>query len=172
MGVTLAPLDRDHLRELVTACLVDLGPDADPLAELALRAQHSAWAVEHGEEGHRTVLLDGRPVGRVWTVPEGAATRVVDLLVDPGVRSSGVGGVVVALLLAQGRPLVTSVPAEDVRVQRFWLRAGFSLAPADEELLEQGLVELRHPGLRPPPSPPPRPRDERARVTSVRSWTR
>jgi hypothetical protein len=74
------------------------------------RAQREEYAARFGESGHKVVLLDGLPAGRIWVARDAEEIRLVDIAFLPEKRGAGgAGTTLIRGLMAEaeeaGKPL-------------------------------------------------------------------
>lgn len=73
----------------------------EELIDLQLRAQRREWQARFPGSTDEVILLDGRPVGRIWVAWEPDACVLVDMALLPEHRRSGIGGLIVGEVLAE-----------------------------------------------------------------------
>ena len=107
-----------------------------PLPELAGlqdQAQRAAYTEAWGPQGEHIVVVDGRPVGRVWWADDPVSRCIVDVAILSSEQRSGLGTRVVALLIAGagGRAVRMSVARADHRWHARMLDLGFEETASD-----------------------------------------
>src|SRR5947207_961527 len=73
----------------------------EELIDLQLRAQRREWQARFPGSTDEVILLDGRPVGRIWVAWEPDTCVLVDMALLPEHRRSGIGGRIVGDVLAE-----------------------------------------------------------------------
>lgn len=68
------------------------------LLRLQFQAQISSYTQQFPNSCHHVVLLDSKPVGRLWVAPGDRAFLLVDIAIHPSVQSKGLGTVLVQRL--------------------------------------------------------------------------
>jgi GNAT superfamily N-acetyltransferase len=134
-----APADELFLRELYATTRPELGGWDDEASEsfvgLQLRAQQRAWEERFPDSSHELILLDGRPVGRVWVAWSKLECRIVDLALLPEHRRSGIGARVVGEILGEadrrGVPTRVTVERTNGPSLAFCERFGFAAVTED-----------------------------------------
>lgn len=103
--------------------------------EAFLRQQFEAQDRHYRQHYHHTrfdlILRDGEPVGRLYVARWAAEIRIVDIALLPTARGHGLGGALIARLLAEaaaaGLPVTIHVERENPAL-RLYARLGFRLA--------------------------------------------
>jgi GNAT superfamily N-acetyltransferase len=94
------------------------------------------------------VLLDSKPVGRLWVAPAGDAFILVDIAIHPSVQSKGLGTVLVERLQQEAQnaklPIRSMVDRFNPGSLRFHRKLGFGIVRED---LLQYYMEWRPPSL-------------------------
>jgi ribosomal protein S18 acetylase RimI-like enzyme len=132
--------DLAFLRELYLTTRPDLsGWDdeaRDTLVDLQLRARQREWEAAYPGSTDEVLMVDGVPVGRVWTAFVPGACVVVDLALLPEHRRRGLGtqvlGEVVAEADQRGVPVRVTVERTNVPVRALNARLGFVETGGDE----------------------------------------
>ena len=103
--------------------------------DLQFRAQQAGWEAMFPDSEHDLILLDGRPVGRVWVAWSPEECRVVDVALLPGHRRRGVGrhvyGEIIAEADRRGLPVRSTVDRTNGPSIAFHRRLGFDLVAED-----------------------------------------
>jgi GNAT superfamily N-acetyltransferase len=90
-----APGDEPFLRELLASARPDLAGwderEREVFLEIQIRAQRLEWGARFPGSTDQILLLDRRPVGRVWVAWAADACVVVDLELLPEFRRKGLG---------------------------------------------------------------------------------
>ena len=131
----VSPADDAFLFELYASTRPDIASLrlGDTQREVLLRgqwlAQRHGYLARYPHGEHQLVLLEGRPVGRLWVAREPGELRLVDISLLPAHRGAGVGtGLLRALqqeATVAGKPLRLSV-ARDNPARRLYARLGFT----------------------------------------------
>jgi GNAT superfamily N-acetyltransferase len=146
--------DEAFLRALYATTRSDLADWDDEAREgfvdLQLRAQRREWEATYPGSTEEVLLLDGRPVGRLWVAWLPGACVLVDMILRPEHRRSGLGTRVVGEVLAEadrrGVPACVTVERTNAPSLAFCSRLGFAETGGDEVY-----VTLERP-VRPPPA--------------------
>jgi ribosomal protein S18 acetylase RimI-like enzyme len=131
----VSPADDAFLFELYVSTRPDIAALGlgDAQRDVLLRgqwlAQRHGYLARYPHGEHQLVLLDGRPVGRLWVAREPAELRLVDISLLPAHRGAGVGTELLRALQQEatvaGKPLRLSV-ARDNPARRLYVRLGFT----------------------------------------------
>ena len=109
------------------------------LLDLQFRAQRQAWEAKFLGAEHELILVEGRPVGRIWLAWSPEDCRVVDVALLPEYRRRGVGTQVYSEILAEadrrGIPVRTTVDPANGPSMAFHLRCGFEVVAEDDAWL-------------------------------------
>lgn len=132
--------DEPFLRELYGTTRPELAtwePAARAtLLDLQLRAQRSEWEARFPGSTDELILGDGRPVGRIWVAWEADACVLVDMILLPELRRSGIGTSIVGGILAEaerrGVPVRVTVERTNAASLAFCERLGFEQRSSDE----------------------------------------
>ena len=115
--VLLTPTQREHL------------------LRMQFRAQLSSYTQQFPNSCYHVVLLDSKPVGRLWVAPADNAFRLVDIGIHPSVQSKGLGSVLVQRLQLEARsaklPIRSTVDRVNAGSLRFHQRLGFVIVQED-----------------------------------------
>ncbi len=130
---TAADTDEPFLRDLYASTRTEVAdwPDEPREAFLAhqFEAQRTGWSTTFPDSRHDVLLLDGRPIGRIWLDWSASECLIVDLALLPEHRRQGIGTQVVAELLAEtdgaGVPTRAHVERMNTPSLAFWTRLGF-----------------------------------------------
>ena len=108
----------------------------EELIRMQFRASMSAYSATFPNSCYHLVLLDGKPVGRLWVAQGDDEFTLVDIAVHPSVQSKGIGTVLVQRLqqeAAKARlPIRCSVFRFNPGSLRFHQRLGFSIVREDQ----------------------------------------
>lgn len=137
------PQDEIFLYELYSAVRgpeFELAPisatDKEQLIRMQFRAQLSSYTQMFPNSCYHIVLLDGKPIGRLWVAQSDDEFQLVDIAVHPSVQSKGVGTALVQRLqqeAARARlPIRSSVFKFNAGSVRFHKRLGFQIVREDE----------------------------------------
>ena len=135
----VGPADAAFLRELyaTTRPEVDSWDEAERnvFLEIQFQAQELGWVDRFPDSHHELILLDGRPVGRLWVAWSAKECRLVDMTLLPAHRRSGIGTRVVGDVLAEaeraGVPARLTVERTNVASLAFCERLGFRVLAED-----------------------------------------
>ncbi|MGO9776268.1 MAG: N-acetyltransferase family protein [Terracidiphilus sp.] len=137
------PQDEIFLYELYSAvrapefALAPVTPtQREQLIRMQFRGQMSAYTQMYPNSCYHIVLLDGKPVGRLWVAPGEAEFHLVDIAVHPRLQSKGIGTVLIQRLqqeAAKARlPIRSCVFKFNPGSLRFHQRLGFAIVREDE----------------------------------------
>ena len=137
------PQDEIFLYELYSAirgpefALAPITPtQREHLIRMQFRGQMSAYAQHYPNSCYHIVLLDSKPVGRLWVAQSDSEFHLVDIGVHPSVQSKGIGSALVQRLqheAARARlPISSCVSKFNPGSLRFHKRLGFSIVREDE----------------------------------------
>ena len=132
--------DEGLLRELYATTRPDLAGWDDAAREafvrLQLRGQRLEWEAAYPGSIDEVLLLDGRPVGRLWVAWLADACVLVDMILLPEHRRAGLGTGVVSEILAEagrrGVPARLTVERSNAASLAFCSRLGFAETGGDE----------------------------------------
>lgn len=106
------------------------------LIRMQFNGQMSAYTQKYPNSCYHIVLLDGKPVGRLWVAPGQREFHLVDIAVHPSLQKKGIGTVLVQRLqqeATQARlPITSSIFRFNAGSMRFHKRLGFSIVREDE----------------------------------------
>lgn len=106
------------------------------LIRLQFQGQTAAYTEMFPNSCYHIVLLDGKPVGRLWWAQQDGAFHLVDIAMHPSVQKKGLGTVLVQRLqqeAAKARlPIRSSVFRFNPGSLRFHRRLGFTIVREDE----------------------------------------
>jgi GNAT superfamily N-acetyltransferase len=106
------------------------------LMRMQFRGQMSAYTQTYPNSCYHIVLLDSKPVGRLWVAPGEREFHFVDIALHPGMQSKGIGTVLIQRLqqeAATGRlPISSCVSKFNPGSLRFHKRLGFHIVREDE----------------------------------------
>ena len=137
------PQDEIFLYELYSAvrgpefALAPVTPtQREHLIRMQFHGQISAYTQMYPNSCYHIVLLDGKPVGRLWVAPGESEFHLVDIAVHPSLQSKGIGTVLVQRLqqeAAKARlPIRSCVFKFNPGSLRFHKRLGFAIVREDE----------------------------------------
>jgi GNAT superfamily N-acetyltransferase len=132
--------DEAFLRELYATTRPDLAGWDDAarkaFVDLQLRAQRREWEATYPGSADEVLLVDGRPVGRLWVAWPPDACVLVDMILLPEHRRRGLGTRVVAEVIAEadrrGVPAQVTVERTNAPSLAFCSRLGFAETGGDE----------------------------------------
>jgi ribosomal protein S18 acetylase RimI-like enzyme len=108
----------------------------EDLLRMQFRAQISTYTQLYPNSCYHIVLLDGKPIGRLWVAPGTDEFYLVDIAVHPKLQSKGIGTVLVQRLqeeAAKARlPIRSCVFKFNPASLRFHKRLGFAIVREDE----------------------------------------
>lgn len=118
----------------------DLAPipasQKEVLIRMQFQAQLSAYTETYPNSCYHVVLLDSKPVGRLWVAPGDGELKLVDIAIHPKLQSKGIGTVLVQRLqqeAAKARlPIRSCVFRFNPGSLRFHLRLGFGVVREDQ----------------------------------------
>jgi GNAT superfamily N-acetyltransferase len=137
------PQDEIFLYELYVAIrgpLFALAPitptQREHLLRMQFRAQLSSYTQQFPNSCYHLVLLDSKPVGRLWVAPAGDAFLLVDIAIHPNVQSKGLGTALVERLQQEAQnaklPIRSTVDRFNPGSLRFHQRLGFQIVREDQ----------------------------------------
>src|SRR5258708_16827353 len=101
------------------------------LLRMQFQAQLSSYTQQFPNSCYHLVLLDGKPVGRLWVAPSDGAFHLVDIAIHPDVQSKGLGAVLIQRLQQEAQqaklPIRSTVDRFNPGSLPFNHRLGFSL---------------------------------------------
>jgi len=108
----------------------------EELIRMQFRAQMSAYTSAYPNSCYHVVLLDGKPVGRLWVAPGLDEFHLVDIAVHPSLQRKGIGTVLIQRLqleAAKARlPIRCCVFRFNPGSLRFHQRLGFTIVREDQ----------------------------------------
>jgi RimJ/RimL family protein N-acetyltransferase len=115
--------------------------EVEQLIGFQFESQRRTYAAAAGEDGHRIVLFEGAPVGRLWLAEDDDSIRLVDIVLVPGAQGRGIGTEVIGRVLADASRRSRSVRLSVSRCNegglRLYERLGFRIvasAQLDHEM--------------------------------------
>ena len=137
------PVDEIFLYDLYSAvrgpefALVPITPaQREELIRMQFRAQMAAYTYSYPNSCYHVVLLDGKPVGRLWVAPADNELHLVDIAVHPSLQRKGIGTVLIRRLqqeAAKARlPIRCCVFRFNPGSLLFHQRLGFTIMREDE----------------------------------------
>jgi ribosomal protein S18 acetylase RimI-like enzyme len=108
----------------------------EDLIRMQFRGQMSAYTQMYPNSCYHVVLLDGKPVGRLWVAPGDNDFQLVDIAIHPKLQSKGIGSVLVQRLQQEAvkarLPIHCYVFRFNPGSLRFHQRLGFAIVREDE----------------------------------------
>lgn len=137
------PQDEIFLYELYVAirgpmfALAPITPaQREHLLRMQFQAQMSSYTQQFANSCYHVVLLDSKPVGRLWVAPVENGFHLVDIAIHPHVQSKGLGTVLVQRLQAEAQkakmPIHSTVDRFNPGSLRFHKRLGFAVVREDQ----------------------------------------
>jgi ribosomal protein S18 acetylase RimI-like enzyme len=137
------PQDEIFLYELYSAirgpefALAPITPtQREHLIRMQFRGQTASYTQMYPNSCSHIVLLDSKPIGRLWVAPGEREFHLVDIAVHPDVQSKGIGTVLIQRLQQEATrarlPIRSSVFKFNPGSLRFHKRLGFSISREDE----------------------------------------
>ncbi len=134
--------DEIYLYELYRAVRgpqFDLAPitaeQKENLLRMQFHAQLSSYTQQYPNSCYHLVLMDGKPCGRLWVAPGLNSFHLVDIALDPGLQSKGIGTVLVQRLQQEAQkiklPITSVVDRFNPGSLRFHKRLGFAITRED-----------------------------------------
>ena len=106
------------------------------LIRLQFRGQMYTYTQLYPNSCYHIVLLDSKPVGRLWVAPGDREFRLVDIAMHPGVQSKGLGTAVIQRLQQEATnarlPIRSTVSKFNPGALRFHKRVSFHIVREDE----------------------------------------
>jgi ribosomal protein S18 acetylase RimI-like enzyme len=106
------------------------------LIRLQFRGQLSSYTQNYPNSCYHIILVDSKPVGRLWVAPGDREFHLVDIAVHPSLQSKGIGTVLVQRLQQEARraqlPITSCVSKFNAGSIRFHKRLGFIIIREDE----------------------------------------
>jgi len=110
-------------------------PKDEFLLRMQFRAQMAGYAEQFPNSCYHVVLLDSKPVGRLWVAPGDREFLLVDIGIHPNVQSKGLGTVLVQRLQQEAQraklPIRSQVERTNAGSLRFHRRLGFQVLRED-----------------------------------------
>jgi GNAT superfamily N-acetyltransferase len=137
------PQDEIFLYELYSAirgpefALAPITPtQREHLIRMQFRGQMFSYTQMYPNSCYHVVLLDSKPVGRLWVAPGDRELLLVDIAVHPSLQSKGIGTVLVQRLQQEAThtrlPIASCVFRFNPGSVRFHKRLGFTIVREDE----------------------------------------
>jgi ribosomal protein S18 acetylase RimI-like enzyme len=107
----------------------------DAFLRMQFDAQHRYYHDQFPEASFDVILLQGRPVGRLYVNRQGDAIQIIDIALVPEARGAGIGGALLVDLLAEARTARKPVRIHVERANRalsLYQRLGFLEIGRDE----------------------------------------
>jgi ribosomal protein S18 acetylase RimI-like enzyme len=108
----------------------------EDLIRMQFHASMSAYAQTYPTSCYHIVLLDSKPIGRLWFAPGEGEFQLVDIAVHPSLQSKGIGSVLMKRLqqeATQARlPIRCCVFRFNPGSLRFHQRNGFTIVREDQ----------------------------------------
>jgi len=105
------------------------------LIRMQFRAQLSAYTDTYPNSCYHLVLLDSKPVGRLWVAPGDGELQLVDIAVHPKLQGKGIGTALVKRLQQEAAnarlPIRSCVMRFNPGSLRFHKRLGFNIMRED-----------------------------------------
>ena len=105
------------------------------LIRMQFRGQMSAYTQQFPNSCYHVVLLDSKPVGRLWVAQTEREFHLVDIAVHPNIQSKGIGTALIQRLQQEAThtrlPIVSCVSRFNPGSLRFHKRLGFRIARED-----------------------------------------
>jgi GNAT superfamily N-acetyltransferase len=106
------------------------------LLRMQFRAQLSSYTQQFPNSCYHLVLLDSKPVGRLWVAPAGDAFLLVDIAIHPSLQSKGLGTALVQRLQQEAQnaklPIRSTIDRFNPGSLRFHERLGFCIVWEDQ----------------------------------------
>jgi GNAT superfamily N-acetyltransferase len=136
------PQDEIFLYELYVAIrgpMFDRAPIAaaqkEHLLRMQFQAQTSSYTYQFPNSCYHVVLLDSKPVGRLWVAPAEGGLVLVDIGIHPDVQSKGLGTVLVKRVQEEAQkaklPIRSTVDRFNPGSLKFHQRLGFQVVRED-----------------------------------------
>jgi GNAT superfamily N-acetyltransferase len=107
----------------------------EQLLRMQFQAQTSSYTQQFPNSCYHVVLLDSKPVGRLWVAPADGGLVLVDIGMHPDVQSKGLGTVLVQRVQAEAQqakqPIRSTVDRFNPGSLRFHQRLGFKIVRED-----------------------------------------
>jgi ribosomal protein S18 acetylase RimI-like enzyme len=106
------------------------------LMRMQFRGQMSAYSQMYPNSCYHLVLLDGKPVGRLWVSQGESDFHLVDIAVHPDLQGKGIGTVLIQRLQQEATKAMLPIHCCVFRFNpgslRFHRRLGFTIVREDE----------------------------------------
>jgi ribosomal protein S18 acetylase RimI-like enzyme len=106
------------------------------LIRMQFRAQMSAYTEMYPNSCYHLVLLDAKPVGRLWVAPGDGELHLVDIALHPKLQGKGIGTVLIQRVQQEAAnarlPIRSCVFRFNPGSLRFHRRLGFSVMREDQ----------------------------------------
>ena len=106
------------------------------LLRMQFQAQLSSYTQQFPNSCYHLVLLDSKPVGRLWVAPAGDAFLLVDIAIHPNLQSKGLGTALVQRLQQEAQtaklPIRSTIDRFNPGSLRFHQRLGFQIVREDQ----------------------------------------
>ena len=106
------------------------------LIRMQFRAQMSAYTEMYPNSCYHVVLLDAKPVGRLWVAPGDGELQLVDIALHPKLQGKGIGTVLIQRVQQEAAnarlPIRSCVFRFNPGSLRFHRRLGFSVVREDQ----------------------------------------
>ncbi|HEX4134130.1 MAG TPA: GNAT family N-acetyltransferase [Bryobacteraceae bacterium] len=108
----------------------------EQLIRMQYRAQNSSYAAQYPGSDYQIVMRDDCPVGKIWIARTEGELRLVDIVIAPEARNSGIGSSLIREIQreaeAAGLPVRSTVFRFNPGSLRFHLRLGFRIVAEEE----------------------------------------
>jgi ribosomal protein S18 acetylase RimI-like enzyme len=108
----------------------------EQLLRMQFQAQLSAYTQQFPNSCYHLVLLDGKPVGRLWVAPGDGEFHLVDIALLPSLQSKGIGTVLIQRVQEEAQkaklPIRSIVDRFNPGSLRFHQRLGFTIVSEDQ----------------------------------------
>jgi GNAT superfamily N-acetyltransferase len=132
----VAPDDEEFLLEVYAStradelALIDWSDEQKAaFVRMQYGAQRREYEARYPDAEYDVILLDARPVGRLWIGRDAEQIRLLDIALLPAAQNRGVGGALLRRLIEEarltGRKLRHMVFVLNPNAQRFYERLGF-----------------------------------------------
>lgn len=106
------------------------------LIRMQFRGQMDSYSQMYPNSCYHIVLLDGKPVGRLWVAQMESEFHLVDIAVHPSVQSKGIGAALIQRLQQEATrarlPIRSMVSKFNTGSLRFHKRQGFNIRREDQ----------------------------------------
>ena len=107
----------------------------EQLLRMQFQAQLSSYTQQFPNSCYHLVVLDSKPVGRLWFAPVDSGFQLVDIGIHPDFQNKGLGAVVVQRLQHEAQkarlPIRSTVDRFNPGSLRFHQRLGFTIVGED-----------------------------------------